>query len=253
MNRQEFQELKDEFALIIYNYEKFIKDCILLDYRYNTRYYDLLTKVRFYEVENTLIARCIQAHVENRDPEIEKIIDDFHKGYKQELENSTVKHKIAKTVTEHNQKLDPEEVKQFETEYVDFIKHHHPVVHALATKEEQEAYEKLKVYYYENNIEGFKKALAEATPVFQDPEYPDEVFTKVSEYYYDIRKRIGQDFTKKQTLYPFVKKAVFNDDMSEAYEEGELKSNLSKLMSDNKKLHADIVKAINYDINLVEE
>ncbi len=253
MNREEFKELKDEFALIIYNYEKFIKDCILLDYKYNTRFYDLLTKVRFYEVENTLLARCIQAHVENRDPDIEKIIDDFHKGFKQEMDNSVVKHKIAKTVTEHNAKLNPDEVQAFEKDYVGFIKEHHPVVHALATKEEQEAYEKLKVYYYENNIDGFKKAFEEATPVFKNTEYPEDVFTKISEYYYDIRKRIGQDFTKKQTLYPFVKKEVFADDMSEAREEGELKAQLSKLMADNKKLHADIQKAINYDIKLVEE
>lgn len=253
MNKQEFQELKDEFAVIIYNYEKFIKDCILLDYRYNTRYYDLLTKVRFYEVENTLLARCIQAHVENHDPEVEKIIDDFHNGYQKELSNSVMKHKIAKTVTEHNLKLNPDDIKQFETEYVDFIKAHHPVVNALASKEEQEVYEKLKVYYYENNIAGFKKALEEASSVFQNPDYPDDIFTKVSEYYYDIRKRIGQDFTKKQTVYPFVKRTVFADEMSEAYEEGELKTNLNKLMSDNKKLHADVVKAFNYDIKLVEE
>ena len=253
MNKQEFGELKDEFALIIYNYEKFIKDCILLDYKYNDRFFDLLQKVRFYEVENALMARCIQAHVENHDAELEKIIDDFQKGYKQELSNAEVKHRIAIRVNEHNKKLTPEQVEEFEKEYVEFIKNHHPVGNALLTKEEQEAYEKLKVYYYENNIEGFHKAYEEAKAVFKTPEYPDEVFTKISEYYYDIRKRIGQDFTRKQALYPFTKKDVFVDDMSIAYEEGEIKATLSKLISDNKKIHVDYSKAFGSDLTFKVE
>ena len=45
MNKQEFLEMKDEFALIIYNYEKFLKDCVLLDYKYNDHFYELLQKI----------------------------------------------------------------------------------------------------------------------------------------------------------------------------------------------------------------
>ena len=248
MNKQEFGELKDEFALIIYNYEKFIKDCILLDYKYNDRFFDLLQKVRFYEVENALMARLIQAHTENHDSELEKIIDDFQKGYKQELSNADVKHRIATRVNEHNNKLNPEQVQEFEKEYLEFIKQHHPVVNALSTKEEQEAYEKLKVYYYENNIDGFHKTYEASKEVFKTIEYPDDIFTKISEYYYDMRKRIGQDIAKKQGVYPFVKKNVFVDDMSIAYEEGEIKASLSKLITDNKKIHADYSKMFGEDL-----
>ncbi|MCR5232149.1 MAG: hypothetical protein K6B64_05830 [Acholeplasmatales bacterium] len=248
MNKQEFEELKNEFALIIYNYEKFIKDNILLDYKYNARFFDLLQKVRYYEVENGLMARSIQAHNEGQDSVLPKILSDFEAGYKQELANADTKHRIAVKVNDYNKKVAPEVTAEFEKEYVEFIKLHHPVVHALAPKEEQDIYEKLKVYYYENNYEGFKKAYAEAMPKFQDIEYPEDMYTKISEYYYDIRKRIGQDFQKKQTVYPFIKKDVFTDEMSEAYEEGELKANLSKVIADNKKIHKDYVKTFGQDI-----
>ena len=253
MNKQEFEELKNEFALIIYNYEKFIKDSILLDYKYNARFFDVLQKVRFYEVENALMSRCIQAHMENKDSELEKIIDDFQKGYKQELMNAEVKHRIATRVDSHNKSLDPQAVQEFEKEYIEFIKKHHPVVNALATKPEQEAYDKLKVYYYENNIDGFKKAYEEALPTFKEIDYPEESFTKISEYYYDIRKRIGQDFTRKQTMYPFIKKDVFTDDMATAYEEGEIKANLSRLIADNKKIHADYTNTFGSDLSFKVE
>ena len=106
MNKQEFEEMKGEFALIIYNYEKFIKDCILIDYKYNSRFFDLLQKIRYYEVENGLMARCIQAHVEGKDTEVEKIVDDFEKGYKQELDSATKKHLIATRVNDYTTRLD---------------------------------------------------------------------------------------------------------------------------------------------------
>ena len=248
MNKQEFEEMKGEFALIIYNYEKFIKDCILIDYKYNSRFFDLLQKIRYYEVENGLMARCIQAHVEGKDTEVEKIVDDFEKGYKQELDSATKKHLIATRVNDYNSKLDPEKVKEFEVYYVDFISKHHPVVHALASKEEQEVYEKLKVYYYENNIDGFMKQFNDSLNTFKEVEYPEEMYSKISQYYYDIRQRIGQDYAKKQQVYPFVKKDVFNDEMSIAYEEGELKTHLNKLMADNKKIHQDFIKAFGSDL-----
>ena len=250
MNRQEFDEMRDEFAIIIYNYEKFLKDCILLDYRYNTQYFDILQKIRFYEVENGLMARCFQAREENADADVSNIIDNFQKGYKQEVNNALKKHKIATVVTKHSLELSEEDSKAFEELYQKFIHDHHPVVKALINDEEKNAYERLKVYYYENNFEGFKEAYELNKEVFLEPEYTEEIFSQISSYYYDIRKRIGQDFTKKQKAYPFTKKDVFVDDMSIAYEEAELKTALSKAIRDNHQFHEEFQKRFGFDVSV---
>lgn len=252
MNKQEFDEMRDEFSQIIYNYEKFLKDNILLDYRYNTQYFDTLQKLRFYEVENGLMARCFQARQENPEIDIKEIIDSFHKGYKKEVEDAYNKHKIAEVVTKHNLEMTEEDNKEFEEMYKKFIHDNHPVVKALITDEEKQVYEKLKVYYYENNFAGFKEAYELNKDVFKEPEYKEELFNQISSYYYEIRKRIGQDFMKKQKAYPFTKKDVFADEMSIAYEEGEIKTAMTKMIRDNHKLHEDFVKTFGYDVSIVE-
>ena len=250
MNKQEFLEMKAEFALIIYNYERFLKDCVLIDYKYNDKFYDLLQKIRYYEVENGLMARCLQEKSKDPTFDITPIIVDFQKGYSQELENASRKHEVAHVVNSHQNDLTEDERKEFEKLYQDFIAENHPIVKALVSDEEKEVYEKLKIFYYENNYKGFKEAYELNKAVFKEPEYTEDVFTKISQYYYDIRKNIGADFTKRQKLYPFVKKDVFTDDLTVAEEDANLKTTYNKLISDNKKLHADFVRMFVKDISL---
>ena len=57
---------------------------------------------------------------------------------------------------------------------------------------------------------------------------------------------------KKQKAYPFTKKDVFADEMSIAYEEGEIKTAMTKMIRDNHKLHEDFVKTFGYDVSIVE-
>ncbi len=114
MNKQEFLEMKEEFALIIYNYEKFLKDCILLDYRYNDQFFDLLQRVRYYEVENGLLATCLQNRSQNPEFDTTKVLSDFKDGYSKELENAVQKHKVAHSVVSHLNDNTLEENKEFE-------------------------------------------------------------------------------------------------------------------------------------------
>ncbi len=252
MNRQEFLEMKDEFALIIYNYEKFLKDCILLDYRYNDQFFDLLQKVRYFEVENGLLATCLQNRSQNPEFDTTKVLSDFKEGYSKELENALEKHKVAHSVVSHLNDNTPDENKEFEKIYQDFIKENHPVVKALVTDEEKELYEKLKIFYYENNYKGFMEAYELNKDTFKEVEYPEDLFAKISQYYYDIRKNIGADFTKRQKGYPFIKKDVFQDDMTIAEEDANLKTSYNKLLGDNKKLHQDYIKMFGSDLSLNE-
>lgn len=252
MNKQEFLEMKEEFALIIYNYEKFLKDCILLDYRYNDQFYDLLQKVRYYEVENGLMATCLQNRSQNPEFDITKVIEDFKKGYSNELLNAKGKHEIAHAVVAHLNDLTDDESKEFEAMYQKFIAENHPVVKAIITDEERAVYEKLKIFYYENNYKGFKEAYELNKDVFKEPEYPEDQYSKISAYYYDVRKNIGADFNKRQKNYPFTKRAVFQDDMTIAEEDANLKTNYNKLLSDNKKIHQDYFRTFGNDISLNE-
>lgn len=252
MNKQEFLEMKEEFALIIYNYEKFLKDCILLDYRYNDQFFDLLQKIRYYEVENGLMATILQGKSKDANFEVDKVLDDFKKGFMQELLNAESKHGVAHEVVSHLNDLTEDENKEFEAFYQKFIALNHPVVKALVTDEEKEIYEKLKIYYYENNYKGFMEAYELNKNVFKEPEYPEDIYSKISQYYYDVRKNIGADFTKRQKSYPFIKMGVFKDDMTVAEEDAQLKTNYNKLLGDNKKLHQDYVRMFNHDISLSE-
>lgn len=252
MNKQEFLEMKDEFALIIYNYEKFLKDCVLLDYKYNDHFYEFLQKIRYYEVENGLLASCINGRRQDPNFEVEKVFADFKKGYTQELDNMVRKHEIAHVVVQHQGDFTEEENKEFEQMYQKFIAENHPVVKALVTDEEKLAYEKLKAFYYENNYTGFKEAYELNKDVFKEVEYPEDIFAKISQYYYDVRKNIGAEFNKRQKSYPFVKRGVFQDDMTIAEEDANLKTNYNRLLSDNKKLHNDFMNMFGKDITLNE-
>lgn len=252
MNKQEFLEMKAEFALIIYNYEKFLKDSVLVDYRYNDKFFDLLQKIRYFEVENGLMVTCLQNKSQNPEFDITKVLDDFKKGYTAELENSKNKHEVAHVVVSHLDDLTEEENKEFEALYQKFISENHPVVKALVSDEEKEVYEKLKVFYYENNYHGFKEAYELNKDVFKEVDYPEDVFPKISQYYYDIRKTIGADFTKRQKSYPFIKMPVFKDDMTIAEEDANLKTNYNKLLIDNKKLHQDYIRMFGRDVSLNE-
>lgn len=251
MNKTEFLEMKNEFAEYIYRYEYFLKCGAINDCYYNHFFGKNLDEVRFYDMENKLMAAVIKLKADNKsEEEINKFIEDYKTKFNQENENIANKHKLAETIVAHNEAMPAADKKQFEEDYLKYVKEHHPIVKCFINDNEENLFKVLNELYKQNNYEGFKEVLELNKGSLSNPEYKEEDFSKISAYYYDIKKNINFDFTKKTQNYPYTKNETLKSEISVARENGEIRVRINELMAANKELHKDFKDNLGFDISL---
>ena len=72
--------------------------------------------------------------------------------------------------------------KQFEIDYLDYVKKNHPIVKCLVSPQEEQLFQILSKFYKENNYSAYKEILENNKNVFSEPEYKEEDFNKISAY-----------------------------------------------------------------------
>ena len=71
MNKEEYIEMRQEFASLIYNFENFMKNGFLADCKYNVAFYDALREIRQAEMTVAVIAHAMKDK-ENNETKIDQ-------------------------------------------------------------------------------------------------------------------------------------------------------------------------------------
>lgn len=251
MNKTEFKEMQNEFAGYVYRYEFFLKCGAIDDCYYNHYFGKELLKLRYYNLENTLIAECIKLKSEGKtSEEITKFIDGFRNKFFQENKIIEQKNELADKVYQNTEKLSLEDRRKFEDVYLKYVTIGHPIVKCLPSQEEEKIFPVLNKLYKENDFEEFNKIYNANIELFKDVEINEEDYSKISTYYYETKKGINADYSNKQNVYPYNKSETLKNEISIARELGEIKVRLNNLISVNKQLHKDYFLAFDADITL---
>ena len=252
MNLNEFLEMKNEFAEYIYRYEYFLKCGAINDCYYNYYFHQYLDEIKYLDTESKVMASLIDMKNNNETPEkIEEFMKNARDSYQKEKAMIEKKNMMAKAVVENNNKMSMEDKKQFEIDYLDYVKKNHPVVKCLISDEEESLFSLISKCYKENNYSGFKQILEMNKNTFTNPEYKPDDFNKISGYYYDMKKNVNADYLRKQDIYPFNKAEVLKNEMSVAREAGDLKAKLTKFREANKNIHEDYKLNFGVDFSLI--
>lgn len=251
MNREEFNEMKQEFGEYVYNYEFFQKSGVLYDMYYTHYYGDILEKLQRLEIENIVLDEAMKLALKGEPREnISSYLDITKNRYQKDIVNFKNKRKRAEEIYAHNEKMSKEDKDQFEKDYLDFCINVHPVVKCLANDEEHKSFMVLRNFYFENNYDAFKEFLADHKKKFKKVEYKEEEFNRISGYYYENKTRINKDFSQRNANYPYTKKDVFVDEISIAREDGELHARLTEYQRQNQDLHKAYKEVFTNDFSI---
>jgi len=251
MNLNEFLEMKNEFAEYIYRYEYFLKCGAINDCYYTHFFSKFLNEIRTLGIENEVMSTAIKMKSEGKsDEEINEYINKAKEGFSEDQKKIDYKTTLAEQVVANNEKLSIEDKKQFEIDYLDYVKKNHPIVKCLATEAEENAFNMISKLYKENNYYGFKSFIDMNKAIFTNPDYKEQDFNKISAYYYDIKKNINTDYQRKQNMYPYNKQDTLKNEISIARENGDLKAKLNEYKGINKSIRQDYVNYFKQDFSL---
>lgn len=236
MNRQEFDELRSEFAEYIYRYEYFLKCGYLNDLYYNRVFRSDLETNALLEFENSVIYTACQEKEKNKDFDPAELFVIATKNKQDLMSSIEAKKEKSDRIVDSIEKLPLEERQAMENEYLKIVKLYHPVIRVFVTEEEKSVFNKIRQFYNENNANGIREIFELNKELFKPIDYQPEQYTKVSAFFYDNQKRINADYTKKSKEYPFNLGDTLKDEITRARETGELRTKHTQLLRDNQEL-----------------
>ncbi|MGM9970721.1 MAG: hypothetical protein ACI35S_10050 [Anaeroplasma sp.] len=240
MNKQEFNELQNEFGQYVYRYEYFIKKGYLLDLRYNYTFYDILYQTHKIEIECGLLQSILKMNEENKsEKEISNFVEKVLNDYKDKENKIVEKYNFSKIVIDNYDKQTQDEKEDFEKYYEDYVINFSPIVKIMVPKTAKPIVDTLKSFYNNNNIDGFKELFELNKEIFRVIDIPEEQYNGISAFYYQNKLNINKDYNQKVSKYPYNKEKVFDNDMSIKAEEGELLIHLSNVKKLCNALHKD--------------
>ena len=252
MNKQEFMEMHDEFAALVYSYELFMKNGFLADCKYNVTYFDELRKVREAEAELNILTAAMRDKGNKQITDILNAIDNAKKNYAKELVATENKNRYCKQLTSILDRFDQSAFDASENNFRDFIFKYHPVVCLNAKKEAKDVYEMLKKFYFECNYLGFQEYLENNKQVFEADEITEDRYVEASQVYFRFRQTINQSFINFKDKYPYNKKDLFKDEMTILSEKDDLIIKGKQLNEALKAARKDFKEAFGFDFKLVD-
>lgn len=236
MNRQEFDELRSEFAEYIYKYEYFLKCGYLNDLYYNKTFNKDLELNALLEFENSVIYTACKEKEANKDFDPKDLFAIAVKNKSELMESIKSKKEKSARIVERVEKMPLAERQQMENEYLNIVKLYHPVIRVFVTEEEKNVYNRIRQFYNENDANGIREIFELNKNLFAPIEYKPEQYTQVSAFFYDNQKRINADYTKKSKEYPFNMGDVLKDEITIARETGEIRTKHTQLLRSNQEL-----------------
>ena len=250
MNREEFDELRSEFAEYIYRYENFLKNGYLNDLFYTFVFKDLLEPNAKLEFENQVMFALNKEKEANKDFDPTDILNASRENQKSLFDTIKRKNILAEETYNRVKGMVPEDIRNIETRYLQIVKKYHPVVRVFVSEDEKIVFNKLREFYNSNQMGAFDEILNLNVNLFQDIDYKPEQYSNVAGFFYENQKRINADYTKKANTYPFNTSEILKDEISVAREKGELKSKHTKLLRDNQEFKKRFKELYNVDFQL---
>lgn len=251
MNRQEFNEMRKEFAEYVYNYEYFQKVGFITDMYYTNKFSPELIKIQKLEIENIVMSQSLDLILKGEPLEnIKNYCEESKNRYSKDFTKFSNKIMKSEQFIKHHESMSIDEKNEFEKEYLKFCIELHPVVKCKVQKEENEAYLVLRDFYFTNNYSGFKEFIELNKQSFQEVDYLESEFNTISSFYLENKTRINADYNKRHTLYPYTKNDVIKDEISIAREQGDLHAQITNLMRSNKELHEKFKNQFGYEYSV---
>ena len=249
MDKMEFVELQKEMGRYLYEYEKFIKDGHILDMKYINIYYDLLVEQFTITAENMLLQGvCDKLNNNVSLSDVDSFITSSKKDYNQKIVLYANKMNNARYVIDAFN--DDEVTKELEELFRVYCLDNHPAVKIMITKLERMTFDELRANYLNNNLSGYTSLYELQKESIRPCILTEEHYPKAILYYDKIKIDIEKEMDKKMGEYPYIKKEVFDNDITLAREKADLIVNLNKQKQMNKALHQDVIKIYGEDIKI---
>ena len=250
MNKQEYTEMRQEFAQKIYEYELYLKRGFLTDCRYNVTYFDALKALRRCEAEVALITQAINSKPTHKIEDILNALTHAKEEYKKESQTTENKHNYCVQLLSIIDKFDKSVFEQSEIKFRDFIVNYHPVVCLNSSKEAKQTYDMLKRFYFECNHIGFDEFLKTNLEIFDIGNIEEDRYVEASQVYYNFRNTIDNALKNLENQYPYNKIAVFNDEMTVLAEKDDLEIKAKKLAEGLKNAKKDFFDNFGFDFSI---
>lgn len=251
MNKIEFEEMKNEFGLDVYEFEKFMKLGFILEACFITKFNKYLKEINRLTLENTLIRNAIDKLNKESREEADKYIIEERKRSTDEIVRLIARDEYYKKVSTYGEPfIKGEEDSKLEDAFKDYCLKEHPAVKAIVSKAEEELYEYVKRNYYQNDIVSYSKMIENNQKLFTTSIIEEDKYNQISTHYFKLRQSINIETNKRKNNYPYTKKEMFLDDLKVAEEEAELRIQLKKIKDANEALHKDFVSLFTNDIKL---
>ena len=252
MNKQEYTEMRQEFAQLVYEYELQLKRGFLTDCRYNVTYFDALKDLRQCEAEIALITQAIQSKPTHKIEDILNALTRAKEEFKKETETTENKHNYCLQLLSIIDQFDKSVFDQSEIKFRDFIVNYHPVVCLNTSKEAKQAYDMLKRFYFECNHLGFDEFFGMNKKLFDVGDITEDRYVEASQVYYNFRNTISNALKNLENQYPYNKIAVFNDEMTVLAEKDDLEIRAKKLAEALKNAKKDFFDNFGFDFSIVD-
>lgn len=253
MNKQEYLEMRQEFADLIYAYESFLKNGFLVDCRYNAVFYPELTKVRRLEAEIGVIAHAVQLKEKENINVILKMLDEAKANFKKEVETAEQKNRYCRQLLSIIDQFDKSVFEACEKKFKEFVFDFHPVVCLNPSADAKKAYDMLKRFYFECNHLGFTEYFGTVKEKFEVAPVEEDRYTEASQVYFKFRNQITATIEKMKNTYPYNKSTIFSDEMTVMAEKDDLEIKSKRLSEALVSARKDFNEKFGFDFDLTPE
>lgn len=248
MNKEEFKELQEETALFLFRIARLNKDLFITDVKYSHHFQELLNEQ--FEIEREL--NCIRGMIENKSRNLnyEEFKKAFIKKMNEDLNTIRMRQHNKETIYEPVTSKTPEEEKEIDDYYRDFILKYHPIIHNCRIKEVLQAYEFVEKLYNENNYTGMIEAFNLNKHYFDYPTISVAAYNDVAMLYYDFKKNLtARYFNIKNDQYPKSKIEVVKTEKGIEEEKVRIKKEIEALLEVLSKARIDFKNLFGYEFS----
>lgn len=234
MNREEFNEMQDEFSQFLYNYEVFKRSAYILDLQFTDLFHEILIKMRHYEIENRVLYTLVSEKDKYKNKEDrDKFLQEVTKNYLADEANYASKCAYAAKILPIIYSLKKEFIEKLEATWKDFIRNYHPFLKLNKNVNAKTIFDNLEKIYFEHNADVLAETINLSLKAFETEEAKEEEFVDFSRAYYDFIKQANNIYSENKIKYPFTKEKVFTSQEEADKEKANLERDLNKLIEDN--------------------
>ncbi|MBQ9124167.1 MAG: hypothetical protein IJY14_00605 [Acholeplasmatales bacterium] len=250
MNSLEFKELQSETADLIIQYDHFDKVSFMLDLQYSMQYAEQLDKGFILSKENELMQSVLLMVSGGKSTvEINAYILAFKVQTQNELKNMQNKRNLGFEVFNRINEMTEEQYYNMVQLYENYIKNYHPGIKMNATEADNLIYKQARDYFKTSNYIALNSLIGRL-PESQKVNISEAEYNKANAYYHKIKLTIANDIKNRKDKYPFDKKSVFANEMTELAEKFDLEENIKQITILNEALHKDYVAVMREDVKL---